>query len=161
MASTEVATTPRTPARQSRPTYNTYNTRTVNPPRTEYVYVQNKGIGGSSGGGRFNYSNSRLANTLRTQPAQVPVPEHLPRFLGNASIVGYAWVGAMLTIGFDEWHNNDILPRPARLWYTSLVYGLLALTTIIPALIPLANALAIGYTIMLLWQYFNKQGQFG
>lgn len=66
----------------------------------------------------------------------------------------------MIVVGFDDWHNYHILPRPARLWYTSLTYGLLILASMADALVPLANALAIGYAIMLIWQYYNGTGQF-
>jgi hypothetical protein len=108
----------------------------------------------------FDYRNNWIARTMAARPTQTPLPEGVPRFLGNAQIVGYAGIGAMILIGFDEWHNNQILPRPHRLWSTLIVYGLLALSTTIPPLIPLANAFAIGYLIMLLWQYFNGSGQF-
>jgi hypothetical protein len=74
--------------------------------------------------------------------------------------VVYAWIVAMILVGFDEWKNNGILPRPVRLWDTSLVYGILVLLGFVDVMVPIANALAIGYTIVLLWQYFNGQGQF-
>jgi hypothetical protein len=66
----------------------------------------------------------------------------------------------MVLVGFDEWKNNGILPRPVRLWDTSIVYGLLTLMGFIDIMLPIANALAIGYTIVLLWQYYNGSGQF-
>jgi hypothetical protein len=71
-----------------------------------------------------------------------------------------AWFVSMAMIGFDEWRNNGILPRPARLWATTLFYGLLAVVSLVDALVPIVNALAIGYSIMLIWQYFNGAGQF-
>jgi hypothetical protein len=74
--------------------------------------------------------------------------------------MGYAWLAAMVVIGFDEWHVNGILPRPARLWYTSLVFGVLALASMSDQLVPVANAFAVGFLLVLIYQYYNKQGQF-
>jgi len=121
------------------------------PPRTEYVYVQDK-----QGGEQGRWS-------LRWRPGpprHASTPAGIPAWLGNERLVGYAWIMSMIIVSFDEWHNNNILPRPARLWYTSLVYGMLALVGMVDVTIPLVNALAIGYTITLLWQYYNKTGQF-
>lgn len=123
-----------------------------NPPRTEYVYV------GDQGGGQ-----SRTQRVIRWQPAQhtqVNMPKPVPQWLGNARIIGYSWVAAMILIGFDEWKNHGILPRPVRLWDTSIVFGLLAAASVVDILVPLLNALAIGYVIMLLWQFYNGEGQF-
>jgi hypothetical protein len=123
------------------------------PPRTEYVYVGDKGAG-DGGGGR------RILSWRPPQQVRVSTPRGVPSAFGNAQLIGYAWIASMILVGFDEWKNNDILPRPARLWDTSIVYGLLALVALIPPLIPLVNALAIGYTFVLLWQFYNGQGQF-
>jgi hypothetical protein len=65
------------------------------------------------------------------------------------------WIIAMILIGFDEWHNLNVLPRPSRLWDTSLVYGVLVMLGFVDVMVPLANALAIGFTFQLLWQYFQ------
>jgi len=115
------------------------------------------GTGTGAGGKGLGWARAQLA----AQPRYASVPKPIPRIFGNGSLVAYAWIVAMVVIGFDEWKNNGILPRPVRLWDTSLVYGLLVLMAFIEPLIPLANALAIGYTIVLIWQYFNGQGQFG
>lgn len=123
-----------------------------NPPRTEYVYVTDQG------------GQSRARRFISWQPAphtQVNMPRPIPQWLGNARIIGYSWVAAMILIGFDEWKNHGILPRPVRLWDTSIVFGLLAAASVVDILVPLLNALAIGYVIMLLWQFYNGQGQFG
>lgn len=61
----------------------------------------------------------------------------------------------MITVSFDEWHNLGILPRPARLWDTSLFYGLLVLLGFVDAMVPIVNAFAIGYTLVLLYQYYQ------
>lgn len=122
------------------------------PPRTEYVYVQDEGT---------NARRARMGVRYTGQPLkQVRVPRGVPAILGNQRIVGYAWLVAMGFIAFDEWKNNGILPRPARLWYTSLTYGILAAVGMVDAMVPLVNALAIGYTVMLIWQYYNGGGQF-
>lgn len=66
----------------------------------------------------------------------------------------------MAMVSWDEWTTHHILPRPARLWYTSLTYFLLALISTIDAAVPLATALAIGYTIAVAYQYFTGTGGF-
>lgn len=101
----------------------------------------------------------RIGNMIPAQQ-QRPVPGWMPEWLGNQRVVVYAWIIAMAAITFDEWHNNHILPRPSRLWYATLTYGILAVTGMVGFLTPITNMLAIGYSIMLIWQYFNKQGQF-
>jgi hypothetical protein len=117
------------------------------PPRTQYVPVD-------EGGGRseLRWTGGPLK--------QVQIPRPLPRWLGNQRTLGYTWLGAMIVISFDEWHNNHILPRPARLWYTSLTYGMLMVLSLVDAMIPVANAIGIGFFIMLAYQYFNGTGQF-
>jgi len=102
-----------------------------------------------------------LKGYLAAQPRRTQTPRGVPVFLGNQKLIVYAWLAAMVTVGFDEWHNNGILPRPARLWDTSIVFGLLALMGFIEPMTPLMNALAIGYVIVLVYQYFNRGGQFG
>ena len=125
------------------------------PPRTEYVYVGNDK---DAGPGKAYTGGRRLTNW--PQQVKVQTPRGVPSAFGNAQLIGYAWIGSMILVGFDEWKNNGILPRPMRLWDTSIVYGLLALSAMIPPMIPLANAFAIGYFIVLLWQFYNGQGQF-
>lgn len=144
-------------------------------PSTQYVYVQNpqgqqKGRAapsqaGSQGaaagsGSRASGSRTNPGKQQQQQQRQVKIPAGLPPILGNRQIVFYAWIGAMILVGFDEWHNYRLLPRPSRFWYTSLFYGLLTLGSIVDVMVPLVNAFAIGYTIMLLWQYYNGSGQF-
>lgn len=83
-----------------------------------------------------------------------------PRFLGSQRTILFAWIVALALVCADEWKTYHILPRPARLWWTTLTYAILALMSQMEVLIPLANALALGFTAVLAWQYFNKQGQF-
>jgi len=67
---------------------------------------------------------------------------------------------AMATIAVDEWKRNHIFPRPSRLWWTTLTFGILGLLAMSELMAPLAGALAVGYAIALLWQYYNGSGQF-
>jgi hypothetical protein len=97
----------------------------------------------------------RMINRIPAGARQVNLPGGAPRFLGDRGTIFYAWTIAMLVVGYDEWHNLNILPRPSRLWDTSLVYGLLALMAVVDPLVPIANALAVGFTISLLWRLYN------
>lgn len=97
----------------------------------------------------------RTFNAVPQGARQVNVPNGLPRILGNRSIIFNAWFISMIIIGFDEWKNLNILPRPQRLWDTSVFYGLLTLFSVADIMVPIANAFAIGYTLTLLWQYYN------
>lgn len=103
---------------------------------------------------------SRQLNRVPDQARYVSVPKPLPQFLGARPIIFYSWIGAIILVCFDEWHTNNILPRPSRLWYTTLVYGMLTMLSIVDPLVGIANALAMGYTITLYYQYFNSSGQF-
>lgn len=138
--------------------------RSSAPPRTEYIRLD-----------RVNYSSSdappsrqsrwpgRVAGTSRvlgSGATRAQVPQGVPAFLGNQRTVVYAWMAAMATITVDEWHRHHMLPRPSRLWWASLFYGMLAIMGMAEGLIPLVNAFAIGYLIRLLWQYYNGEGQF-
>lgn len=97
----------------------------------------------------------RAFNAVPQGARQVNVPRGLPSIFGNRSIVFNAWMISMIIVGFDEWKNLHILPRPQRLWDTSLFYGLLTLFSVADMLVPIANAFAIGYTLTLLWQYYS------
>lgn len=66
----------------------------------------------------------------------------------------------MAMVSWDEWDKYHILPRPARLWDTTKVYGILAVASIADSMVPLANAIAIGFVVVLGYQYYNKSGQF-
>lgn len=151
-------------------------------PSQQYVYVQNpqaggqsrtagSGSGGQSGsgsrtttisGGRRNQTvtTSQGGKTSTQSTRDVRLPEGVPKVLANENIIFGAWIAAMIIVAFDEWHNYRMLPRPSRFWYTSLTFGILTLLGMFNAILPLANALAVGFTIMLLWQYYNGSGQF-
>lgn len=148
----------RFPEQRDRRTEPVYATITDKPaPRTEYVYVQDEGTRAKD----HSYQSGKTLTWTGGPPKKVPVPRGLPPALGNAKMVGYMWVIAMIVVSFDEWHNHGILPRPSRLWWTSLTYGILAIVGMVDPLIPLMNALALGYTIMLITQYYQGSGQFG
>jgi hypothetical protein len=98
----------------------------------------------------------RTWNSIPQQPPRpATLPHKMPQFLANRAVVFSMWIIAMITVGFDEWHNLGILPRPARLWDTSLVYGVLVLLGFVDVMVPISNALAIGFTFQLVFQYFQ------
>lgn len=129
-------------------------------PRTQYIYVTPAQSGGGGGGGRWSRMVQGTSGRLGQHVTRVEVPRPLPQFLGSQRIIVYAWGLSMAIIAVDEWKRHEMLPRPSRLWWATLFYGMLAIGGIIPSLVPLMNALAVGYTIMLLWQFYNKEGQF-
>lgn len=86
--------------------------------------------------------------------------EGMPQFFMSRGLVFWSWAITMGVVSWDEWHNNGILPRPKRLWYTSAVFLILAGLTTFDTLTPLVNALAIGFTISVLYNYYNGTGQF-
>lgn len=142
--------------------YQTYNTRTIG------------GTGGGGGGytpppsggggGGFNYGGSYLYNQFQRMPGggqRVTVPSGVPKFLGGRQIILFTWIACMMMVSLDEWHTHHVLPRPARLWYTSLTYGLLALLSLFDSAVPLVNLFAIGFTISVAYDYYNGTGQFG
>jgi hypothetical protein len=102
----------------------------------------------------------RAINAVPYSARSVSVPNGVPRFLGNRPVLFYSWMAALVIVIFDEWHTNHILPRPARLWYTTLVYAILAMVSTFDPVVPITNALGLGYTFTLLYQYYNDSGQF-
>jgi|SRR5215469_464965 len=135
--------------------YQTYNTRYVNgggPPPP------------SQGGPSFDYSGGRTYNFFQRLPQgamSVGVPTGVPRFLGARPIIFYMWMVAIGMVVLDEWHTHHILPRPARLWWTTVAFLLMAALATIDAMVPLVNAFAIGMVIVLGYQYYSGTGAFG
>lgn len=130
---------------------NSPSTARRTPPKTEYVYVQDKGT---------NARRGRLTYTPK-QPQQAPVPRGVPSLLGNRAIIFGTWAVSMTLAGVDEWRVHGLLARPLRLWEVTLVYAGLALLSMIDAFVPIANAFAIGYTVVLVYQFFTGGGNFG
>lgn len=101
----------------------------------------------------------RTASWLDSHSGQaariVNVPNGVPRFLGNRNVIFMAWIVAMIVIGADEWKSHHIFPRPLRFWSATVVYGILFILSQIDGLVPLTNALAIGFDISLLWEFYN------
>jgi hypothetical protein len=97
----------------------------------------------------------RAINAIPAEARSVRIPSKLPKVLANRPVIFNAWIVAMVAVSWDEWHNLGIFPRPKRLWYTSVVYGLLVVVSFADAVVPVANALAIGYTIVLLSQLWS------
>lgn len=102
----------------------------------------------------------RITINTKTSNTQHRTPSFMPSFLGNERVIVYSWAISMAVIAWDEWKRHNIFPRPQRLWWATLFYGMLAIAGMADPLTPLINALAVGYTIMLLWQYYNASGQF-
>lgn len=100
-------------------------------------------------------------NTMQSAAdrANVSLPSWMPRgtgFLTHRSTLLWSWVASMAIISADEWKSNHIFPRPGRLWAATGFFALLAALSMIDMMVPLANALAVGYTIMLLWDFFGS-----
>lgn len=131
--------------------------------KNEYIYVQARGTGSSSGSTPASGASRAgqikdWANRIQKAPV-VRTPNRVPSFLGTRPILFGAWGVAMLALSADDWFNNKILPRPSRLWWGTLLYGMLALLSISDGMVPLANALGVGYAIVILWDLLG--GKFG
>lgn len=98
-------------------------------------------------------AETTTANNLPGVSNQLPY--WLRGSLNNRAIVFNMWIIAMIIVSFDEWHNLGILPRPSRLWNTSLLYGILVMAGFVDVMVPITNILAIGFTVTLLSQYFQ------
>jgi hypothetical protein len=133
--------------------YDTYNTRDIP-------------IGGDSGGSILGSPKNVTQNVtqigvrLPGGGQQASVPDFLPKFLGSRQIILFSWVAAMGMVSLDEWHTYHILPRPARLWDTSLTFLLIAAVSSFDPLVPICTVFAIGLVIMLGYQYYQGAGQF-
>lgn len=84
-----------------------------------------------------------------------PTPKHVPAFLGSRSVIMFSWGVAMVLVSLDEWKTHHILPRPARLWDTSITFLLLAGASTLDVLTPLCSAMAIGLVVALLINYYS------
>lgn len=162
MPSGTVATTNSGPpsTRSSAPATSGSGQRVYNLTNARPSFSGNTGAPAGGQPSRWGSRVSGVSRVLGNGAVRARVPSGVPSFLGNQQLVIFAWAGAMAFVGVDEWKNNHILARPSRLWWTSVVYGMLAMAGMITPLIPLVNALAIGYLFVLAWQYFNGQGQF-
>jgi hypothetical protein len=128
--------------------YETYNTRDVP-------------IGGDES---LPKPGSRTVNLFLRMPGgsgQAQTPEFLPKFLGSRSIIMFGWAAAMAMVSLDEWHTYHILPRPARLWDTSLTFFLIAAVSTFDPLVPICTILTIGLVIAVAYNYYTGNGGFG
>ena len=139
--------------------YQTYNTRYANAPTGPPPNPP--GGGGSTPAPKPNRLTGYLWNRIPSAVQRVNVPNGVPRFLGARPLIFWSWGLAILMVSFDEWHTYGILPRPARLWYTSLLFLLLAIVSQFDAMVPITNAFAIGMIMVLAYQYYTGEGQFG
>jgi hypothetical protein len=134
--------------------YQTYNTRDVP-------------IGGDAniGGGIPGEATANRTTSIFVrlpgggQPA--PTPGFLPKFLGSRSIILFAWAACMAMVSLDEWHTYGILPRPARLWDTSLTFMLIASASTFDPLVPICSIFALGLVIAVAYNYYTGNGGFG
>lgn len=131
--------------------YYTYNTRYIPPPGPPGPDRTTFGIRVRGYGERVPGWN---------QPLKVKIPKQVPPFFADRRVIMNTWFAAIIIVVWDEWHNYGILPRPKRLWYTSLTYGLLMLASVADPLVPITNMMAIGFTFVLLYQYYEGAGQF-
>lgn len=106
-------------------------------------------------GGRIRRTTNWIDTHTPSQVRNVNVPNGLPRFLGNRNLIFAAWLVAMVVASADEIRSYGWAPRPARLWWVSLSYGLLLIASEIDALVPLVNALAVGYDMALLYKFWS------
>lgn len=126
----------------------------------------------------FNTGNSNNPQVLQVQAGQTapppasgpslpPVrqlpakPEQWARgFIHSSGAIPVMWGVAMGLVFVDEWREHRILARPARLWWSSIAYFILAVVAHFGPLMPIAVLIAVGLTIQLAYQYFNREGQF-
>lgn len=136
------------------------------PPRTVYTLRrvpspdEEPATGTPNRGAWRRNLNARTEQFVRKYSPDQPASGGLSGLFQHDGVIVAAWIGALAVITVDEWYSYGILPRPSRLWWATLVYGSLAVIGISDTLLPFVNVLAVGYTIVLAWQYFNKQGQF-
>lgn len=108
---------------------------------------------------RFNYAGSWVNNQFQRLPGQarqVNVPKGVPNWLGDKKIILWTWaIGMMIVIADEHYTYKMALPRPARLWYTSLFYFLCAVVSGIDIIMPIVNIFAIGITLTLAIDFFQ------
>lgn len=86
--------------------------------------------------------------------------EYVKNFIKSSGAIPIMWGVAMGLVFVDEWTTHRILARPARLWWTTVGYALLAIAAHFDPIRPIAVLIAIGLTVQLAYQFFNKEGQF-
>jgi len=122
-----------------------------------------------TGGGRVRQAVTGAANRVyrglpqsqrawRVRQSQQALP--FPAFLASRRILVACWFVSMILVGMNERQLGFTLPRPARLWSASAVYAILALAGTVDAMVPIVNALGIGYLIALAYEFYNGSGIF-
>jgi hypothetical protein len=142
------------------------------PPSTEYVYVEpvgtSRGTRSAStatlpaekepGQGVLGRAGNLAGSYLRGSVArQVSTPPHVPHFLGNSRVIKAAWLGSLVVVSWECLNTYGVLPPPGRLFWISGTFMLLGIAGEIDALLPVVNALAIGFFLVLLWQYYTGE----
>lgn len=82
------------------------------------------------------------------------------QFLRSSGAIPLMWGIALGLVAVDEWRTNHILARPARLWWTTIAFAILALAAHFEKLAMIANLLAVGFVLQLAYQFFTKSGEF-
>lgn len=117
--------------------------------------------GGSPGGGgnAFTRSAGFVNQHSGEFRSMTNVPNGIPRVLGSRQLLFMFWLVAMVLVASDEWKTfPGKFPRPARFWYASLTYALLFLASQIDAMVPLANALGLGFLMVLGYENVSGNG---
>lgn len=105
---------------------------------------------------RYSFSFNRVsAQQVKQNPGGA-----LKSFLSSSGTIPVAWGISMLLVAVNEWQRHGILARPARLWWTSIAFFILAILAHFNSLAIVANLLAWGFTLQLAYQFFSKKGQF-
>lgn len=156
------------PARRGSSPVRTRQSTTGPPVYYSYNYNNTYEPGSSRGGyyggqpdrgggpGRFRRGSGWISQHSGTIQNYTSVPSGVPRFLGSRPLLLVSWFTCMILIGSNEWNLGFHFPRPARLWYASLVFFGLFLVSQIDAMVPICNALGIGFAVEL--GYENVSG---
>jgi hypothetical protein len=151
---------------------------------TEYVYVSpasSRGTRTSAGGSQDRAARLRASAESDVRPGldsptpggllgraggylkgqavrQVQTPPHVPAILGHSGLIKACWLGSMVVVSVEAIMGYGVLPPPGRLFWISSTYALLAVAGSVDAMLPLVNALALGYLIVLIWQASKTPG---
>lgn len=151
-------TTPAPPPQPARMTYNA-PAAPVSGPSSGGVVP--RGITGALSGAARTINSALPATQRGHVPTTTANRLPLPAWLADRRLVIASWAVAMVLVTLDEHRSGYLLPRPARLWSATLLYGLLAAAGSVELIIPIVNMLAIGYTVAVGMQYFEHTGMFG
>jgi len=107
---------------------------------------------GSPSGSRIGRAADFINRNSGTFRSMGNIPKGMPRFLSSRTMLLGCWFASIILVSSNEWNNGFRPPRPARLWYTSFVYFVLFIVGQSDSMLPICNALGIGYTIALAYE---------